>query len=174
MDLTALLLFTCKCLYGMVPTLWQISLVSSQTGTLSRDMKFGGEQLSLDLHCRPRIRGINNNLWYHKGFSRDLLRISNAGSHWLQWTPAKVYLSQEGLLLLLTMDIWRQAGLSSMETHETPGFLVTCRTGASAGVYRLDLDGKQETPVWWKHSHCRRWIPMFKGLQKNTNFLLQF
>lgn len=47
------------------------------------------------------------------------------------------------------MSSGEQAGLISMETHEV---LSAGRTEMSAGVYRLDLDGKGEAPVWWKHS----------------------
>lgn len=146
MDLTALLFFTCKRSYGRNPTLWQISVVSSQTGILSRDMKFVGEQFSSDLHSRPGIRGINNESQYQKSFSRYQLRVSNPSSWWGQWSPAK--------RVFCCWWPWtspeEQAGLDSMETHQKLEFLVPCRSGASAGAYRLDLDGKQEAPVWWK------------------------
>lgn len=143
MDLTALLLLTCKCLYGRDPTLWQISLVSSQTGILSRDMKFGGEQLSSDLHSRLGVRGMNNNLWCQKGFSGDLLRVSNPRSHWLQWNPAKGYTSQEGLLLLVTMDIQWGAGWSQLYGNPGDiGVLSTLQDWSSAGVYRAGSQWK--------------------------------
>lgn len=119
MDLTALLFFTCKCLCGRDPTLWQISLLSSQTGILSADTKFWGGQISSGLPGRPGVRGINDKLLV----SERLLERPTEGLQ--PQYPMGLTGSCRGLQEPRGSSAagdWdhgeEQAGLASVETHE--------------------------------------------------------